>query len=118
LNNRLKKTRLSGKRNFDPVFKGRKFVSGDLVFYHSSSELDTGRVGIVVGKKSIPAAVSRNRFKRRLRSLFWQNLNVLKGLDIVVIARRGKRLEDFDALNRCFEKFRKSLGGLPFPAQK
>jgi ribonuclease P protein component len=118
LNNRLKKTRLSGKRDFDPVFKGRKFVSGDLVFYHSSSGLNVGRIGIVVGKKSIPAAVSRNRFRRRVRALFWQNMDVLNGLDIVVIARRGKRLENFEALNRCFEKFKGSLGGLSFPARK
>jgi hypothetical protein len=43
-------------------------------------------------------------------------MDVLKGVDVVVIARRGKRLANFGALNRCFEKFKSSLGGLPFSA--
>ena len=56
-------------------------------------------------------AVSRNRFKRRARALFRENLDRLKGLDVVVIARKGERLESYQALKKCFESFVRSIGG-------
>jgi len=107
----LKETRLSGGREFDAAFAGDKFVTRNLVFYFADSGLECSRLGVIAGKKILAKAVSRNRFKRRTRALFRQSLDRLKGRDVVVIARKGKRLESYQALKECFESFVRSLGG-------
>ena len=52
---------------------------------HQQRHLPPTQVGIVVSKKASKLAVSRNRFKRQIRSIFRQVLSQLKdGLQIVV----------------------------------
>src|SRR6185436_18848077 len=46
----------------------------------------TGRLGLAVGR-SVGNAVVRNRVKRRLRSVFRQELAVNQGLDVVIRVR-------------------------------
>jgi len=100
----LKTIRLTGKPQFDLVFSGRKLVTRELVFYFNKGDSSRGRLGIIAGKKVMTLAVRRNRLRRRIRELYREHEPKLKGNDLVVLARRGKKLEDFGALKASFEK--------------
>lgn len=56
--------------------------------------LDHPRLGLVVAKKHLRFAVSRNRIKRLTRELFRQQQDHLGGLDLVFLTRKG--LDDMD----------------------
>lgn len=47
----------------------------------------TARLGLVLAKKNVRLAVQRNRLKRLVRETF--RLQQLKGLDVVVLCRKG-----------------------------
>ncbi len=47
------------------------------------------RVGLAISKKHVRRAVDRNRIKRVVRESFRLHLELLQGLDIVVLARGG-----------------------------
>jgi ribonuclease P protein component len=56
------------------------------------------RLGIVVGRKALPRAVDRNRFKRLVREQFRKVASRLQPLDIVVQAQSKFALADLDLL--------------------
>lgn len=56
------------------------------------------RLGLIVAKKHLKRAVSRNQFKRITRESFRQQQHRLVGLDIIVLARAGARDLDRQAL--------------------
>lgn len=47
------------------------------------------RLGLAISKKHARRAVDRNRIKRVVRESFRQQLGVLQGFDIVILARGG-----------------------------
>jgi ribonuclease P protein component len=47
------------------------------------------RLGLAISRKVVPRAVDRNRLKRITRESFRLNQELLGGLDVVVMARRG-----------------------------
>lgn len=61
--------RLSGPKAFARTFERGKRRAGHFVqIIFAPAELpDIGRVGFIVSKKSLPRAVDRNRFKRKVR---------------------------------------------------
>ena len=102
-------SRLAGKKSFDAVFSSSKLLTPDVVFYFSPNHLDHGRLGLVVAKKTVPKAVTRNRLKRRLRSLFRCFSDAVRGHDVVVVARRSGVLSDYRVLERRFAKLADAL---------
>ncbi|RLJ19106.1 ribonuclease P protein component [bacterium endosymbiont of Escarpia laminata] len=56
--------------------------------------LEFARLGLAISKKNTRRAVDRNRLKRLVRESFRLNQDLLAGLDIVVLNRRGKLLMD------------------------
>ena len=56
------------------------------------------RLGIVVGRKALPRAVDRNRFKRLVREQFRKVAAQLQPLDIVVQAQGKLTLAGLDVL--------------------
>ena len=56
------------------------------------------RLGIVVGRKALPRAVDRNRFKRLVREQFRKVAAQLQALDIVVQAQGKLALADLEVL--------------------
>lgn len=49
---------------------------------------DGARLGLVISKKNVPAAVQRNRVKRLVREHFRQRRTQLFAVDLVVLARK------------------------------
>ncbi len=51
--------------------------------------LDHPRLGLVIGKKHVRLAHERNRLKRHIRETFRLRQQSLRGLDVIVVARKG-----------------------------
>ena len=73
------------------VFANPCIKQGDanMLLLGKRNNLNSARLGLAVAKKQLKHAVSRNRFKRLTRESFRQHLDIIKDLDIVVIARSG-----------------------------
>ncbi|MCU7935978.1 MAG: ribonuclease P protein component [Candidatus Thiodiazotropha sp. (ex Dulcina madagascariensis)] len=74
------------RRVFD---NGRRSVDKQFLVLGRPNHLDCARLGLAVSKKNCRLAVDRNRIKRLIRESFRQNQALLKGLDLVVVARKG-----------------------------
>lgn len=53
----------------------------------TSNHCTTSRMGLVIGKKTSPLAVNRNKIKRLTRESFRTTFNQFLGVDVVVISR-------------------------------
>ena len=85
--------RLTQASEFKSVFANPSVKQGDatMLLLGKKNNLNTARLGLAVAKKQLKHAVSRNRFKRLTRESFRHHLNIIKNLDIVVIARAGAK---------------------------
>lgn len=83
--------RLTQASEFKNVFANPYVKQGDasMLLLGRKNNHNTARLGLAVAKKQLKRAVSRNRFKRLTRESFRHHLEVIKDLDIVVIARAG-----------------------------
>ncbi|MCD6459968.1 ribonuclease P protein component [bacterium] len=83
--------KLRYKWQFQQVYNTGQKVSGKylvLFYLYKNDRLRLTRLGITVTKK-IGDAVVRNKFKRRVREIFFNNMPSIKpGYDLVVIAKR------------------------------
>ena len=84
------------------VFASKVFAADDLLVIHGCRNgLESDRLGLSIGR-SVGNAVTRNRWKRRIREAFRLHRTELPGgLDLVVRPKRGAVPE--------FERIRKSL---------
>lgn len=83
--------RLTQASEFKNVFAKPCVKQGDanMLLLGKKNNLNTARLGLAVAKKQLKYAVSRNRFKRLTRESFRHHLDIIKNLDIVVVARAG-----------------------------
>ena len=88
--------RLLTPRQFKTVFDSPsgKAPGKNVLLLARTNDLDHPRLGLVIGKKSVKLSVERNRLKRLIRDSFRHHQELLAGLDIVVVARKG--LGDLD----------------------
>ena len=54
-----------------------------------SNHMDEARLGLAIAKKHVKLAVDRNRIKRVVRESFRHHRQLIKGLDLVVLAKAG-----------------------------
>lgn len=79
------KSKLRKTDDFSSVFRLRRLCRGALVDILSApNQLDYPRLGLVVPRKVIAAAVGRNRTRRVLREAFRLSQAELGGCDIIV----------------------------------
>ncbi|WIO74317.1 ribonuclease P protein component [Porticoccaceae bacterium LTM1] len=111
--------RLLNASQFQNVFDGTRYKVGHahLLLLATPNSLDHPRLGLVVAKKNVRFAVSRNRFKRAARESFRLNQEKLAGVDIICMARRGIADLDKAALNslmtESFKRLAKKLAKDP-----
>lgn len=111
MNNRLtKRQRLLHSRDFSLVFKqpALRFSTPQLLVLAQPNELGVARMGLVISRKNVGCAVSRNRIKRLCREAFRVRAGDFATIDIVVLARSGLDKLDNPAvtamLNSLFDK--------------
>ena len=86
-----KKLRLLGAADYQPVFKNARYKVScqHILVLAVVSDVSFPRLGLVIAKKNIAKAVTRNRVKRIIRESFRHNQGLLPALDIVILARSG-----------------------------
>ena len=103
--------RLLTSRHFSAVFDSPtgKAPGRSVLLLARDNGLDHPRLGLVIGKKSVKLAVERNRLKRLIRDSFRLHQEMLAGLDIVMVARKGLGDLDNPELHQQFAKLWKRL---------
>ncbi len=79
-----------------------------LFFLHKQN---ISKIGFTATKK-IGNAVIRNRFKRRMRALFYQNSSILRDGYYVLVAKKNLDTVDFRILDKNFKKLILKIGAL------
>ena len=98
--------RLRRRNQFDDVLRNAsvRVGRGSLRLAARDNNLETPRLGLIVGKRMLPLAVDRNRAKRVIRESFRQS-DGLPAMDVVVrVALPGADVSVADA-NRLFDAF-------------
>lgn len=96
--------RLHERVEFESALKSKALIEKWLAFHTLPSKTGTSRLGIVVSKRIIPKAISRNRIKRLIREEF-RNQTATKAFDVVVRLRKNVLAEEK-------VEFRRSLANL------
>lgn len=103
--------RLTSKAAFKAVFDERLKVSqvGFLALY-KKNHLNYPRLGMAISKRIVKKASSRNYLKRLIREGFRARKEALQGLDLVILAREGCRLNNKANLQKELESLWQRLG--------
>ncbi len=85
-----KEERLKEAKKFSLLFReGKSIANNLLVLYYKPGSANKREAGFTVGKK-LGGAVTRNKFKRRMKEAYRSLLNnVPKGYIVLFIARQG-----------------------------
>lgn len=104
--------RLCTAAEFKQVFDHTdiKVSSRQLLILARIGQQESPRLGLVVAKKNIRRAVSRNRAKRHIRESFRLSQERLDHLDIVVLVRRGFDELENSEMNRVLARQWLKLG--------
>ena len=91
-----KPSRLPDSAAFELVFSNPDFRVSNQHFLILGcwSELNMARLGIIVAKKNVGLATSRNRIKRLVREVFRTRKAELGSVDLVVMARKALQNSD------------------------
>jgi ribonuclease P protein component len=65
---------------------------------------NNARLGLAIPRKQIRRAAERNRVKRLIRESFRHHQELLRGLDVVVVARADLAKKNSQCMFRCLEK--------------
>ena len=113
-----KVTKLVKTDDFSSVFNFRKRISSEhLVMHFQPNNLQSPRLGLVIGKKTAKLAVSRNYMRRVLREFFRFQLCTLPHVDLVVRAQKKFEKKAFIQIQKEFHdltiKLNKRVSTLP-----
>ncbi|WP_205342753.1 ribonuclease P protein component [Denitrificimonas caeni] len=110
--------RLLTPQQFKAVFDSasNKVPGKNVLLLARDNQFEHPRLGLVIGKKSVKLAVERNRIKRQIRESFRHNQDILIGVDIVIVARRGIADLSNIELRQQFDKMWKRLARQRTPA--
>lgn len=90
--------------------KGKSAVSPYFVIYCRKNHREMSRLGITTSVK-LGNAVKRNRVRRRIRALYRTNeMHILSGYDIVVVARTRAIFGNYADLEEHFRRQLRKLG--------
>lgn len=86
--------RLLRENGFDHVVRAESLSDRQFKIFFVRNGKKNARLGIIVGKKTLPGAADRNRVKRVIRDAFRQHCIKQCKLDLVVMLRRSNPQED------------------------
>ena len=103
MKNSLKKT-----KEFKEVYDNKQsHADENIVMYVKKNEMESNRLGISVSKK-VGNSVVRHLLCRRAREIFrLTNRYVTKGIDMVIVFRKGAEEVSFETLKNSFLKLYK-----------
>lgn len=108
-----KGARVTKRREYQELQKGRRLVSTHFVFFvqKRDNEAERSRLGLIVSRK-VGNAVARNLVKRRSRELFRRGHQTLlgPGWDCVALARPGAAAVSFETMHA---EWQRALAKLP-----
>lgn len=106
-----KKYRLTGQQNFKKIAKkGKCFFIKELKIKYLKNNLTHPRFAFVVSSKIDKRATVRNKIKRRLREIVFQNLKkIKKNLDFLIIVKPEVKNLDFWQMKEILEKAFKKI---------
>ena len=89
------KNRLNKSSDYQEVFKSTcRSTDSNFIILVKRNKLSFARLGLAISRKRIQSAVGRNKVKRMIRESFRHNKTDLKGLDVVVIAKKNINYQD------------------------
>jgi len=103
----LKKSfRLKKAKDFQKIFKEGKLIKDDfLLLRFVANNRKESRIGIMVSQKVSKKAVLRNKIKRRIRAIIFNNLlKIKKGFDILIIVLPGFEEKNFAQINELIKR--------------
>jgi ribonuclease P protein component len=90
--------RLTGPGAFEAVFReGRRSEGRHVQLVAAAAARTPGRVGYVIGRKTLPRAVDRNRLRRRLRETIRAMRAVLAPYDVILRVKKVANRMEIDA---------------------
>jgi ribonuclease P protein component len=107
---RFKRTqRLCKASDFKKVFKNPcRTADAYLTILAKPNGLAKARLGLIVAKKQIKAAVARNRIKRLIRESFRHHQDILTGLDCIVLVKKSvQQLDNLTLLQLIVKHWQK-----------
>lgn len=91
------------------IDEGQLIKSDSLALYFLENELGYTRIGISIPKKSGHAVV-RNKMKRQIRAIIAKNIDLTKGVDLVIIARKQYDINQFNKTENDLVNLIKKVG--------
>ncbi|MCK5416022.1 ribonuclease P protein component [Candidatus Parcubacteria bacterium] len=106
-----KKNILKNKKEFDFVFKkGKSNYDKILGIKIIKNNLNYNRFGVILGKKVNKLATERNKIKRRIKAILFNEEQILKsGFDIIVIPSPMIADKDYKFIKQTIVKILKIL---------
>jgi len=95
-------------------FKGAKKISEkqtDLLYKKNNHP--TARLGIIISKKAVNFAVSRNKIRRAIREDFKKGIKELGSYDILIVITRKTETEKNKLANNLIREWKKLKKSLP-----
>jgi ribonuclease P protein component len=90
-----RKYRLTTKADFSAVFDDQLKVSlGSFLALYIKNQKAYPRLGLIVSKRIIRKAAARNHLKRVLREGFRVRKESIPAIDLVIMARKGCKIEN------------------------
>ncbi|MCX7779184.1 MAG: ribonuclease P protein component [Patescibacteria group bacterium] len=104
-----KKYRLVKEKDFKILAKqGQPFFTKELGLKYLKNNFKFSRFGLVVANKIDKRSTVRNKIKRRLREIIYQDLNkIKKGFDIIILTKPEIKNLDFWSMKERLEKLLK-----------
>ncbi len=97
--------RLLSKKDYQQVFRDPVRSSDALLtLLACKNNQQNPRLGLAIAKKTIAKAVQRNCIKRQVRESFREHQQMLAGLDIIVLAKKGLQERTNNEIQRSLAK--------------
>lgn len=93
------------------MFRIGRRVEGSYLQLIVAPTTGAGRVGFVIGRKTLARAVDRNRIRRKLRELLRAQRPALRAYDIIVRVKRAANRTEQDAATAEARELLATLAG-------